>query len=161
MRTTIATASAVGVAAVVVASGVALAQPRQAAQPVTSTATTLRVVAHRASDQTIDLGRKGFSAGDEDLSVARLTSGGRRVGTFSTICTTVAVGSKATQLCTQSFQLAHGDIEASGAVTSTQAGPSPFDWAITGGTGDYRAARGSVHVIPGNRTVHMTLHVTR
>ena len=35
----------------------------------------------------------------------------------------------------------------------------PFDWAVTGGTGSYAGAHGFLHVVPGNRTVHMTLNL--
>jgi hypothetical protein len=55
--------------------------------------------------------------------------------------------------------LHEGSVTFSGLNTFRGGGPAPFDWAITGGTGAYSQAVGYLHVIPGNRTVHMTLNL--
>lgn len=121
----------------------------------------MRLTGHQVSDKTIDVGRKGFSVGDDDLSMARLTEAGDQVASFDSACQVVFVSKGAAhELCRQTFTFAKGTIESSGEVTSSRSGPAPFDWAVTGGTGTYRNARGFVHVVPGNRTVQLIVHVT-
>jgi hypothetical protein len=114
-------------------------------------------------DRTLDLGKKGFSVGDQELESARLTRGTSGFGTVDGVCeATLATRSVAHELCSNIFALPHGLITTAGEVTSSPSGPGPFDWAITGGTGRYAKARGYVHVIPGNGpTIQMTIHVTR
>ena len=55
--------------------------------------------------------------------------------------------------------LAHGQIDLSGLVTSTPSGPGIFQLAVTGGTGNYRDARGYATVVPGS-TPTVTIHLT-
>jgi hypothetical protein len=155
MRTLLAAVAATAVATTLGGAGYALAQPA-------ATTSDIGVVAHSAVDKTIDLGRKGFSVGDQELSAAKLTHGGKAYGHLDGTCVvTFATKAKADELCSQTFRLPGGSITTAGTVASTPQGPGPFDWAITGGTGDYADASGFVHVIPGNGpTIHMTIHVT-
>lgn len=155
MRTVLATVIATATATTLGGAGLALAD--------TSAPTTavIAVVAHDNNDRNIDLGRKGFSVGDEDLSTAKLTKSGQAYGSLDGVCqATFVTKPTAHELCTQTFDLPGGSLVAVGTVVSSPTGPAPFDWSITGGTGSYADASGFVHVIPGNATVHMTLHVT-
>ena len=63
------------------------------------------------------------------------------------------------QQCSGAFSLTGGTVTFFGATIAGHHGPAPFDWAVTGGTGDYSRATGYLHVVPGNRTVHMTLQL--
>ena len=155
MRTLVAAVAAAGITAVVGGATVALAQPHSA------TGSTIKLAAHQTSEKSVDVGHKGYGPGDEDVSAARLTSGGTTAGTFDGVCTATLVAKTAGhQLCTQTFRLNKGEVTSTGSVTAGKAGPAPFNWAITGGTGSYAKARGYVHVIPGNKTVHMVMHLT-
>ena len=110
---------------------------------------TLR--AHHGSDASLDLGAKGFSAGDQDLFAGPLTRKGHAAGRFVGTCTMARVGHKsADQLCEFVLHLAHGQITASGTVRAGQGGPGTFALAILGGTGRYRAAAGQIAVTPSN-----------
>lgn len=110
---------------------------------------TLHAVA--AHESSIDLGTKGFSAGDTDLSADTLTQHGKRAGWADVSCTTAWVGRQAAdQICVFDLHLTHGQIVAQGSVRSGPQGPGTFALAITGGTGRYRTARGAVHVTASN-----------
>lgn len=103
--------------------------------------------AHHGTDDSVDLGPSGFSAGDQDLFTSSLTRGGKKVGRLVGSCTTARVGkTSADQLCEYVLRLDHGQITALGTVRSTQAGPGTFALAIAGGTGRYRSAAGQIEV---------------
>ncbi|HVY11025.1 MAG TPA: hypothetical protein VHB18_12865 [Mycobacteriales bacterium] len=156
MRTLLATVAATAVATTLGGAGLALADTGAA------TSSVIPVVAHSKVDKRIDLGRKGFSVGDQETSSATLTSSGKAIGRLDGVCAaTFATRSKAHELCSQTLALPGGEIVAVGTIVSTPHGPAPFDWAITGGTGNYAGATGFVHVIPANGPkIHMTIHVT-
>ncbi|HWA65180.1 MAG TPA: hypothetical protein VG899_02270 [Mycobacteriales bacterium] len=155
MRTVLATVIATAVATTLGGAGLALAD---SSDPTTA---VIALVAHDNHDHDIDLGHKGFSVGDEDLSTAKLTMNGQAYGSIDGVClATFVTKPTAHELCTQTLDLPNGSLVAVGTVTSSPQGPAPFDWSITGGTGSYADASGFVHVIPGNATVHMTIHVT-
>jgi hypothetical protein len=104
------------------------------------------------SDQTFNLGSgHGIAVGYVELSANKLMQGGRQIGhdgeTFTV--TRLGVGS-ADGVVSAVEVLAHGQIDLSGLVTSTPAGPGTFQLAITGGTGTYQDARGYATVVPGN-----------
>lgn len=139
-----ATAVVAGAAGV---AGLAASGPA-AARPTSEQSFTVRV--HRGSETNVDLGKPGFSAGDEDLLVAGLTRGTKRAGRIVGNCTTVRVARSADQLCEFVLRLGGGQITASGTVRSDQSGPGVFALAILGGTGRYQGAVGQVVVTPSN-----------
>lgn len=112
-----------------------------------SSARSFTVKAHQGSDSNIDLGHAGFSAGDEDLVVAPLTRGAKRVGRMVGNCITARVGARsADQLCEFVLKLHHGQITAAGTVHAGQSGPGTFELPILGGTGRYQGAGGQIEV---------------
>jgi hypothetical protein len=117
-----------------------------------SSTRSFTLVAHHGSDANIDLGRAGFSPGDEDLLVAPLTRGGKSVGRLVGNCTNVRVAKTADQLCEFVFHLGGGQITASGTVRSGSSGPRDFVLPILGGTGRYVDAGGQISVTPSSRS---------
>jgi hypothetical protein len=127
---------------------VATAGAASAGTPSTGTFT---VRAHQGRQASIDLGKKGFSAGDEDLSVGALSYQGHTVGRLVTNCTTVRVGAaSADQLCEFVLHLGSSQLTADGTVRAGHAGPGTFTLPILGGTGRYRSAGGVLSVTATN-----------
>jgi hypothetical protein len=121
----------------------------------------IRLVAKNVEDLNLDFGKKGFSAGDQEVFADRLFQDGRRVGEDGGVCQTVrATAASAAQQCVWSLSLPQGQITAQGLVTSTPAGPGTFVVAITGGTGAYQTAHGHMQVTAsGTGEVPLTLHL--
>ncbi|MEV6250349.1 hypothetical protein AB0M38_29740 [Streptomyces sp. NPDC051742] len=72
---------------------------------------------------------------------------GKQVGETAGTCTTTRVADGGAEVCTVTYTLPDGQISVQGMVFGhLNPGPPPsFDNAITGGTGKYDRARGSVH----------------
>jgi hypothetical protein len=105
------------------------------------------LVAKGVQETNIDLGKKGFSQGDQELVALDLFRDGKKIGEAGNLCQFVRVTkASATDLCQVDMSLPKGQITAGGLVTSTPAGPGTFFLAITGGTGAYRTAHGQVKV---------------
>ncbi|WSQ98442.1 hypothetical protein OG735_10320 [Streptomyces sp. NBC_01210] len=61
-----------------------------------------------------------------------------------------------------SLTLAEGQITFQGRFTITSAGPGDISFAITGGTGSYRTAHGSIHAVNVSATdTQLTVHLIR
>jgi hypothetical protein len=107
----------------------------------------IRLVAKGGQETNVDLGSKGFSAGDQEVVAAKLVQDGKRVGEAGSVCQFVRVG-KSSAACLDVFTLSlpKGQISTQGLVTSTPAGPGTFVLAITGGTGAYQTAHGQMKV---------------
>jgi len=135
------------VAGTVVAGAVALAVPMFGAAASTPTTTSFTVWAHHVSESSLDLGHTGFSAGDEDLFVDRLTRGGQTVGQLVGSCTAVAVGqSGVDQLCEFVLRFGSAQLTAAGTVHAGAQGPGTFSLPVVGGSGSYRGAGGQIEV---------------
>jgi hypothetical protein len=120
------------------------------------------VYAVHGSETFVDVGKKGFSAGDNDVNSSQLTQGGRTVGWETGSCLTTAVSNQADQICHFVLNLVGGQIVADGAVRSGQQGPGAFTLAIIGGTGSYRTAGGELHVTAGNGPkIPMTVNLAK
>jgi hypothetical protein len=148
-------------AAVLVVAGGAAAAPYAMASATTS-ATHFTVYAHAGTDRSIDVGRSGFSAGDYDVNTSRLGMNGTTVGWEVGDCVTARVGARtADQLCTFVLHLRRGQLTATGVVRSGQQGPGTFTLPITGGTGRFAGAGGTLTVTAtdGN-VVPMTVDLT-
>ncbi|MCW7991014.1 hypothetical protein XF35_38790 [Streptomyces platensis subsp. clarensis] len=64
--------------------------------------------------------------------------------------------------CAADLTLPLGQLTAQGRFTVTAAGPGNIDFAITGGTGRYRTAHGSVHAVNVSDTeTNLTVHLIR
>jgi len=121
----------------------------------------IRLVAKNIEDLNLDFGKKGFSAGDQEVVADRLFRGGKRVGEDGGVCQTVrATQASAAQQCVLTLSLPKGQITTQGLVTSTPAGPGTFVLAITGGTGAYKTAHGHMEVTATSTgEVPLTLHL--
>jgi hypothetical protein len=157
MRTTLIAAGSITALALVAGSHAALAS---SPAPHRAAATTVAVTSHDRTNARVDVGRKGFSAGDEDVSSMTLSVDGKPAGHGTITCKAMRVSRKsADEQCSGVLSLNDGTVTFFGLNTSRYGAPPPFDWAVTGGTGAYSQATGYLHVIPGNRTVHMTLNL--
>jgi hypothetical protein len=151
--------AAAGLAAAAAAT-VAVVTTTSSAAAGTPSSGTFTVHAHHLSDTNVDLGKPGFSAGDQDVFVDRLGRDGQNVGWLAGSCTTVRVGrSSADQLCEFVLHLGTSQITSSGAVRAGQNGPGTFTVPILGGTGRYRGAVGQIAITAanGNSAVPITV----
>lgn len=90
----------------------------------------------------LDLNRTGVSVGDMDVYSGNAISDGRKVGRGGGSCQVIHVdGASITMQCLITMQLAQGSVTMQSLWVR---GASPLDMAITGGTGAYRNARGTV-----------------
>lgn len=142
--------TAAGGAAVAAGIAITLATTGTASASTPSTG-TFTVRAHHGSEANVDLGKTGFSAGDEDLVVSPLTYQGHRVGRLVGNCTTVRAGrSSADQLCEFVLHIGKSQLTAAGTVGAGKRGPGTFTLPILGGTGRYRDAGGAIAVTASN-----------
>ena len=103
----------------------------------------------------VDVGKQGFGPGDSFIFVDSLTDpgDGSRVGTVRGQCT---IQIEHWQNCqVGGFLNGRGEIFVSGVTKNTDQ-PMAIDLAITGGTGEFENARGSVHVEPTSDTEQTT-----
>jgi hypothetical protein len=126
-----------------------------------SAATVITFTEHNISDKTFNLGSgHGIAVGYVELVANKLMQGGKQIGHDGLSLTVTRLGNgSADELASAVEVLAHGQIDLSGLVTSTPAGPGTFQLAVTGGTGNYQDARGYATVVPGN-TPTVTIHLT-
>ena len=122
-------------------------------------ARTFTVQTHQGPETNIDLGQKGFSAGDQDLFTGTITRQGNHVGRLVGNCTTVRVGkTTADQLCEFVLHLRRGQITAAGTVRSGAKGPGTFSLPVLGGSGRYGTASGQIAITATNgKTVPITV----
>jgi hypothetical protein len=107
----------------------------------------IRLVAKGVQETNVDLGKKGFSQGDQELVALNLFRGGKKIGEAGNLCQFVRVTkASAADLCQVDMSLPAGQITTGGLVRSTPAGPGTFFLAITGGTGAYQTAHGQVKI---------------
>jgi hypothetical protein len=108
----------------------------------------------------LDLNRAGASVGDMDVFSGNAIRDGRKVGRGGGSCQVVHVdGENVTMQCLITMQLPQGSVT----MQSLWArGATPLDMAITGGTGAYRNARGTVRfwdiATPGERARAEIIH---
>jgi len=127
-----------------------------------SAGTTISFTEHNISDQTFNLGTAhGIAVGYVELVANKLMQGSKQIGHDGLSFTVTRLGNgSADELASSVEVLAHGQIDLSGLVTSTPAGPGTFQLAVTGGTGIYQDARGYATVVPGN-TPRVTIHLAQ
>ena len=123
----------------------------------------IRLVAKGVQETNLDLGKKGFSQGDQEVVALNLFRDGKKTGEAGNLCQFVRVTkASATDLCQVDMSLPAGQITSSGLVRSTPAGPGTFFLAITGGTGAYQTAHGQVKITAtSTNEVPITLYLTR
>ncbi|MBF6455973.1 allene oxide cyclase barrel-like domain-containing protein [Nocardia cyriacigeorgica] len=92
--------------------------------------------------EALDLGPSGPSLGDMDVFSGNAIQDGRTVGQGGGSCQTLRVdGDHVLMQCVITMELERGSVTMQSTWTR---GASPLDMAITGGTGEYRSARGTV-----------------
>ncbi|MCT2581785.1 dirigent protein [Actinophytocola gossypii] len=92
--------------------------------------------------QAVDLAPPGVSLGDLDVFAGTARKDGREVGRGGGSCQTIHVeGDDVSMQCVLTMELERGSVTMQSVWTR---GENPLDMAITGGTGDYRTARGIV-----------------
>lgn len=110
--------------------------------------TTLRFFEHDTQQATLDLGPQGTGPGDQFIYSGDLFdhAGGRKVGHTAGQCTTLSGNATAAGdvLCTAAFVLDRGQITTQGLFDSAAlfGRGQTLPWAVVGGTGIYRNARG-------------------
>lgn len=124
----------------------------QATSP-TSAATTHRLVFvdHTGPTTFNDVGKNGFSVGDTFTFSESVTQNGKRVGFAGGFCTEIRVTRESnSQQCLVTASLPAGQFTLQGIATYSASSPNTgtVTYAITGGTGTYRTARGQVTVTP-------------
>ena len=132
----------------------AVALPSRAAS---SSAKTLQLAAVTIQSTTLDLGAAGLSQGDASIVTRDLFLDGSKVGTSHLVSTvTLVAGADSQSQTVATFSLPDGQLTAQGLVTASQTANRLA--AITGGTGAYRHAGGTVTVTrTGPTTADITL----
>ena len=111
----------------------------------------LRLVGKEVSSQFLDLGEADFSEGDQFVFTNDLLRGNKKVGEDGGWCTVTRLTQEGanTWECHGVNSLPGGLITVQGLVTygpDEEIRAEPYDFAITGGTGRYREAGGTVRI---------------
>jgi hypothetical protein len=129
---------------------------------------TLRLTTRTDQFAFADQNPPGPSVGDRLVFSDRVFRSGVQIGTAASTCTMVRVASPvATCLTDLTITLPDGQITLQGANDGPDHPPAPgeqvaFRLAVTGGTGQYRAARGDAEGIDaGGGEEQYTIHLTR
>lgn len=121
---------------------------------------TFVLIEKETSFAELDLGDPGFSAGDRFVFTNKLLDeNGERAGQDGGFCDIVNLsGRNVTSQCIVTAQLDGGDLTVQGIVDFS--GPGGFVVAITGGTGRYTGAEGSVEgQDQADGTTQLTVHL--
>ena len=142
---------ATGLAAVVVTAAVAVAGAAASGSDI-SHPQTLRLSARGGSSTFVDTGRHGPSVGDEVILRQPVFEHGRRAGTGRVM---IVLEGRDTSQDEVDVTLAAGEITLQGAQNGNR-----FTLAVTGGTGEYRNARGEARIRVGsNNSARVTIHL--
>lgn len=130
-----------------------------------TTTTTLRWLSTNPQNTDLDLGRPGPGAGDAQVFLNELRRDGRRIGEEAGSCQlALFTDTRLVVACTSTARFTDGSsLTLQGMVVENPSqGPAGLRWAITGGTGRYRGARGEVsgRFIPNTNDVRITATLT-
>jgi len=129
---------------------------------------TITLTATGVADKDFDLRPRDLSLGDYFVATENLFRQRERVGSDHGICTitrlTPRTGTpeKATLQCVATFLLPEGQITVQGVRIAVldQQQPPRFELAVTGGTGAYKTAQGSIRIVDINATdSQLTIHL--
>jgi hypothetical protein len=149
----------VGVAAAVLAGAPLASAGTGSTHGTHQRAEIIQLVAKQTQSQTIDVGKKGHSLGDQLVIAEDLYRNGKKIGDHAVVCTYVHTSPDELQ-CLGTFALPQGQITGQALLHLPAA--SSVDVAITGGSGAYSGAGGYVHTVPAGTTErHATFHITR
>jgi hypothetical protein len=145
------TAVALAVAFAVAFSAVGSASTSQTSKQARHGVQSFQITSTTAQEGYLDAAPTGeLGVGDSLVFSEDLFKGTKRIGDAGGRCTAVRIdGAASVTDCTETFRLPDGQIDAQGLVTFDPAGDGSreFTWAITGGTGAYRLARGEVSIV--------------
>ena len=129
-------------AAVIVGGGIAAAAPGPDGH--TAAARRIRLIEVQRSSAQLDLGEKGFSAGDrQTIASDVLTPAGKKIGRLDDDCAITQTGKAPQAVCTFVITLPRGEL--TGGFAQNLAGSDAGKrQAITGGSGAYAGARGQI-----------------
>ena len=120
----------------------------------------IRVLSTNTEESFVDVGEPDFSLGDAFIFTSDLTKHGNPVGHTGVVCTVTSTAREESQ-CLGTARLRRGQITIQGLVAGE---PDVFEFAITGGTGDYEGAEGTLVVkeIPGTDPTQevLTFHLS-
>lgn len=131
-----------------------------------SSGDVLRLVGKEVSSQYLDLGEADFSEGDHFVFTNDLYRGDRKVGEDGGSCVVTRLTAEGayTVECHGVNSLPGGLITAQGIVTyapGEEIKAEPYEFAITGGTGRYREAGGTVRIQEvGGGELHLSFRIT-
>jgi len=110
---------------------------------------TVRVLSTNTEEDFVDVGKHNFSLGDSFVFTSKLTRHGNKVGHTGVVCTITSTAMEESQ-CVGSAWLRRGEITIQGLLAGE---PEVFKFAITGGTGAYEGAEGTLVVreVSGNK----------
>jgi hypothetical protein len=115
---------------------------RAAESPAEGQVEVLEIAVETDQYEILDLGRPGASVGDMDVYSGKAVNGGSRVAHGGGSCQVMHIdGDKITTQCLITMELERGSLTLQSLWVK---GTSPLDMAISGGTGVYRNARGTV-----------------
>ena len=103
---------------------------------------TVRVLSVNTEEDFVDVGKAGDSLGDAFIFTSALTRHGKAVGHTGVVCTLTSVDRGEVQ-CVGTARLPGGQITIQGLLAGE---PEVFSFAITGGTGHYEGADGTLVV---------------
>jgi hypothetical protein len=104
---------------------------------------TIRVTGVTIQDTFADLGEQGFSLGDKFIFSAGLRRHGERVGRLGVECTITMTRHGGESQCVATARFGNGQITAQGLLAGE---PETFVFPVTGGSGAYLGAEGTVRV---------------
>jgi hypothetical protein len=117
----------------------------------------VRVLSTLTEEAFIDVGEADFSLGDTYVFSSKLTKHRKRVGHTGVVCTVTST-KRAEFQCVATAKLRRGQITVQGLVAGE---PEVFKFAITGGTGRYEGAEGTLVVRQLSETrERLTFHLT-
>jgi hypothetical protein len=124
----------------------------------------LRLVASEVASTFLDLGDPDFSQGDQFVFTNDLLRRGTKVGEDGGLCvvTRLTESGAATFKCVGDNVLPGGQITVQGIVTygpGEEVKEDPYFFAITGGTGKYKNARGQVKIEETSGDDRITLRI--
>ena len=164
-RLTLGAATGLVLAAGGIAIGAASASSDASSDNRESSGHVLRLVGKEVSSQYLDLGEADFSEGDQFPFTNDLFRGDKKVGEDGGLCVVIRLTQEgaSTLECHGVNSLPGGQITVQGMVTygpTEEIKADPYDFAITGGTGKYRGAGGTVRIkeVPGGE-LHLTFRV--
>lgn len=102
---------------------------------------SLTFVTHQHTFTQIDVGKRGFSLGDQFIFSEQLMQNGKQVGHDHIICSHVANWPSSAEGCTGTATIGNDTL-----VLVGDARRGPFTIAVVGGTGVYAGARGTARV---------------